>query len=194
MRDKVGRPGPTDREPGRIDLARLAEEVGAIVGDEASHGMSHALNTMDLAGRIAEIEGGDPFIVRAAAILHDIGRVNVFSDPEHGLSGARRAREILDRLDIRADRELICTIIARHDDPDDDPDAPIELTVVKDADRLELLRIAPDYLDLGRLTTDEALRQVPYALSLHYGAKSDRPDVKETMRRARLMLEGRRIS
>ncbi len=190
MRDKVEPFSP----PGSLFLAQLTDEVRAIVGDEASHGMRHALDTADLALRIGRIEGGDLFVIRAAALLHDIGRLNIFSDPEHGLRGARRAREILDRLDVTADRTLICTIIARHDQPDDDRDGPVELLVVRDADRLELLRIAPDYLDLGRLVTDEALRQVPYALSLHYGAKNDRPDVRETIARARETLESRRAS
>jgi hypothetical protein len=191
MRDKVGRFWPPDGAPDAAILSRLTDEVSTIVGDESSHGMNHALNTMDLAGRIGTVEGGDLFVIRAAALLHDIGRLNVFSDPAHGSRGAHRAREILDRLDVRADRTLICAIIARHDEADDDPNAPVELAIVKDADRLELLRIAPDYLDLTRLTTDESLRHVPYALSLHYGPKSDRPDVRETIRRAREILKGR---
>jgi hypothetical protein len=173
-------------------LDRLADEVRGIVGDEASHGMRHAVNTMDLAGRIGRVEGGDIFVIQAAALLHDIGRVNIFSDPEHGRRGAVLAREILDRLDVPADRALICLIIARHDDPQDNRDGPIELIVVKDADRLELLRIAPDYLDLGRLATREALLQVPYALSLYYEGRMEGPDIAATIGRARQMLEDRR--
>jgi putative nucleotidyltransferase with HDIG domain len=178
----------------QIYLDRIIDEVGGIVGDEASHGMRHAVTTMALAERIARVEGGDIFVIQAAALLHDIGRVNIFSDPEHGRRGAVRAREILDRLNVPADRALICLIIARHDDPADDRHQPIELTVVKDADRLELLRIAPTYLDLGRLATREALRQVPYALSLHYQDRMESPDVMETIGRAREMLESRRTS
>jgi hypothetical protein len=191
MRHKIDRGAPPDGPDDRDIVARLTDEVAAIVGDEASHGMGHALNTMDLAVRIGRVEGGDLLVIRAAALLHDIGRQNVFSDPDHGRRGARRARVILDRLDVPADRELICEVIARHDDPDDAPNGPVELAVVKDADRLELLRIAPDYLDLGRLITDEALRQVPYALRLHYGPGDDLPGVGETIRRAREIL-GRR--
>jgi putative nucleotidyltransferase with HDIG domain len=191
MRHQVDHGATADGRDDRTIVSRLVDEVAAIVGDEASHGMTHALNTMDLATRIGRVEGGDLVVIRAAALLHDIGRRNVFSDPDHGRHGARLAREILDRLDVPADRELICEIISRHDDPDDAPDGPIELAVVKDADRLELLRIAPDYLDLGRLITDEALRQVPYALRLHYGTPDDLPAVGETIRRAREILERR---
>jgi hypothetical protein len=172
-------------------LDRLAEEVKSIVGDEASHGMRHASNTMDLAEKIGRAEGGDIFVVQAAALLHDIGRQNIFFDPAHGARGAVLAREILDRLDVPTDRALICLIIARHDDREESPDGPIELTVVRDADRLELLRIAPDYLDLGRLATREALRQVPYALSLHYPDRMKAPDIKEIVKRSRKVLESR---
>jgi hypothetical protein len=172
-------------------LDRLADEVRAIVGDETSHGMQHAENTMDLAGRIGRAEGGDIFAIRAAALLHDIGRVNIFSDPAHGRRGAALAREILDRLDIPVDRTLVCLVIARHDDGEDDPGEPIELTVVKDADRLELLRIAPDYLDIDRLATREALRQVPHALRLHYPDGMEEPGVTATIERAHKLLAGR---
>ncbi len=175
-------------------LDRIIDEVGGIVGDEASHGMRHAVNTMELAGRIGRVEGGDIFVIQAAALLHDIGRLNIFSDPAHGRRGAVLARGILDRLGVPADRALICLIIARHDDPEDDRHGPIELTVVKDADRLELLRITPGYLDLGRLATREALRQVPYALSLHYEDRMESPDVTATICRAREILESRRTS
>lgn len=175
-------------------LERLAGEVRVIVGDEASHGMPHAVNTMALAERICRVEGGDSFVVRAAALLHDIGRVNIFSDPDHGPRGAAAARTILDRLDVPADRQLICLIIACHHDPENDPVQPLELTIVKDADRLELLRIAPDYLDLDRLATREALRQVPYALGLHYAQRMKDPDVTAMIERARNALESRRAS
>ncbi len=183
----MSHPVPSEREY----LNLLAAEVSRIVGDEASHGMQHALNTMDLAKRIGRVEGGDLFAIRIAALLHDIGRVNIFSDPEHGRRGAERAREILRQLTVPADHALICLIIERHDEPGDDRDEPIELAVVRDADRLELLRIAPAYLDLGRLVTREALRQVPYALGLHYGGEMKNPDVKAVIRRAREILESR---
>ncbi len=171
-------------------MSALVDEARSLLGDEASHGMRHALDTMELARRICAAEGGDPSVVRAAALLHDVGRTNIFSDPGHGSRGARIAREILDRLQVPIDRDLVCDVIARHDDPDDGPRCPRELVVVRDADRLELVRIAPGYLDLERLVTDEALRQVPYALSLHYGPSGD--GVAETIARARGVLEARR--
>jgi HD superfamily phosphodiesterase len=182
-------PRMAESEQRYLDL--LVNEVQAVVGDEASHGMRHAVNTMDLAKRIWRVEGGDLFVIQAAALLHDIGRVNIFSDPSHGRRGATLAREILDRLDIPTDRALICLIIARHDDREDDPDVPIELSVVKDADRLELLRIAPEYLELNRLVTLEALRQVPYALSLHYPDGIKTREVTATIEQARKILKDR---
>jgi HD superfamily phosphodiesterase len=174
----------------REHLDRIREEVKKIVGDEKSHGLLHALNTMELADRIGRVEGGDVLVIGAAALMHDIGRENIFHDPGHGRRGAARAREILDRLDVPTDRELVCDIIARHDDPIEREDQSIESAVVRDADRLELLRIGPDYLDLSRLITQEALRQVAHVLSLHYGSGGERrQDVAETIRRAHEMLD-----
>jgi hypothetical protein len=171
-------------------LERIREEVKRIVGDEKSHGLPHALNTMELADRIGRVEGGDLLVIGAAALMHDIGRENIFHDPDHGARGAARAREILDRLDVPTDRELVCEIIARHDDPGHGDDESIECTVVRDADRLELLRISPGFLDLSRLVTQEALRQVAHALWLHYGRGGKRrQDVTETIRRAHEMLD-----
>lgn len=181
---------PPVKDRRREHLDRIQEEVKRIVGDEKSHGLAHALNTMELAGRIGRVEGGDLLVIGAAALMHDIGRENIFHDPGHGRRGADRAREILDRLQVPTDRELVCEIIARHDDPIDEDDQSIECAVVRDADRLELLRIGPDYLDLSQLITKEALRQVAHALSLHYGrGRERRQDVAETIRRAHEILD-----
>lgn len=150
---------------------RLLYEVRRICGDEASHGIDHAGRTLDFALRIAKVEGGDDLVVGAAAILHDIGRENIFNDPGHGARGAEMAEKILRGIGADVDVEKVVDIIGRHDEPDEKEEGevkPRELAVLRDADRLELLRISPDYLDLTRLVTDEALRLVPYALSIHY--------------------------
>jgi putative nucleotidyltransferase with HDIG domain len=186
--------GTTDAAAVRQYLDRIKKEVVRISGDDQSHGAAHALRTKELARRIGAVEGGDLLVIQAAALLHDIGRATPFSDPGHGERGAKLAAEILERLAVPADRALICEIVARHDDEDDGRGGPIELVVVKDADKLELVRIAPDFLDPSRLVTEEALRQVPYALSLHYGQQMDRSDVKEAIGRAKDLLARRRAA
>ena len=150
---------------------RLLKEVKKICGDEPSHGVGHAMRTFDFACRIAKVEGGDIVVIGAAAILHDIGRENIFGDTGHGLRGAKMADEVLRDLKADLDVEKVVEIIGKHDEPGDmanGGEEPLELSILRDADRLELLRISPDYLELERLVTDEALRLVPYVLSLHY--------------------------
>ncbi len=156
-------------------LKRLMDEVRRICGDEQSHGVAHAERTLDFALRIAKAVGGDVEVITVAAILHDIGRENIFGDPGHGVRGAKIAGEILRKLeadiDVDIDVERVVDIIARHDEPGDEGQEggeSLELTILRDADRLELLRISPDYLDLERLKTNEALRLVPYVLNIHY--------------------------
>ncbi len=159
---------------------RLFVEVKRICGDEASHGVCHAMRTFDFACRIAKVEGGDMVVIGAAAILHDIGRKNIFGDTGHGLRGAKMADGILRGLKADIDVEKVVEIIGKHDEPGEDIQEgqcggePLELSILRDADRLELLRISPDYLELERLVTDEALRLVPYVLSLHYPKPEDK--------------------
>jgi len=159
----MGENDHTDKE-GKY-LRALEAEVMKILGDEPSHGIEHARRTMELAEAIALQEGGDRPTLKAAALLHDIGRRGIFADPGHGKRGADMALEILARIGAPWDREKIAELILHHDDPGDD--GPIDLVILKDADRLELFRVFPGYLDLERLATDTALLLVPYALRFH---------------------------
>jgi putative nucleotidyltransferase with HDIG domain len=174
-------------------LAALIGEVKRILGDEKSHGFAHAERTMDLAERISRVEGGDIDVIRAAALLHDIGRENIFGDPGHGKRGAEMSREILERLKVPWDVEKIVEIVARHDESGGGSgDEPIELVIVRDADRLELLRVSPEYLDLERLVTSESLRLVPYALGLHESDNDEwRHEAERTKKRAEEILRAR---
>ncbi len=63
---------------------------------ESSHDFDHVLRVLALAEQIARAEGGDLEVVRAAALLHDIGRAQEEATGEdHAMVGAARAREIL---------------------------------------------------------------------------------------------------
>jgi len=174
-------------------LALLTGEVKRILGDEKSHGFGHAKRTMDLAWRISMVEGGDIDVIRASALLHDIGRENIFGDPGHGKRGAKVSREILERLQVPWNIEKIVSIVAGHDESGEEgKNEPIELIIVRDADRLELLRVSPEYLDLERLVTLESLRLVPYALSLHESDEDGwRLEAERAKRRAEEILRER---
>jgi HD superfamily phosphodiesterase len=101
----------------------------------------HALRVLDHAEYILAREGGDPRVVVAAALLHDIGIIE--SERRHGSADARYqeeygppvAREVLQGIGFDSRSiEHVCRIIAKHHSGRD-IDTP-EFRIVWDADRL----------------------------------------------------------
>ena len=81
----------------------------------------HALAVLDYAELILKQEGGDPLVVKAAAVLHDIGIRE--AQKKHGSAGGKYqeiegppiARRILQSAGVEEDRlEHVCRIIADH--------------------------------------------------------------------------------
>ena len=98
----------------------LTEEMKKLFGDDQKR-INHALDVLKYAEQILLAEGGDPLVVKAAAILHDIGIHKAQS--KHGstagkfqeIEGPVIAREILAKHGIDAELiEHICQIIANH--------------------------------------------------------------------------------
>ncbi len=107
--------------------------------------IEHALAVLDYAEQIQTVEGGDPLVVKAAAILHDIGILQ--AEQKHGssagkyqeLEGPPIAEQILRKNDIDDDKiEHIGKIIANHHS-DRELDTT-EFRIVWDADRIVNLR------------------------------------------------------
>ena len=103
--------------------------------------IDHALAVLGYAQQILAEEGGDPLVVTAAAILHDIGIHE--AEEKHGsaagkyqeMEGAPIAREILQGLDVDGDRvEHVCDIVGNHHTPGGVD--TLEFRVIWDADRL----------------------------------------------------------
>ncbi len=119
---------------------RLIEEMKKVFGADRLR-ISHTLSVLDFARQIHEVEGGDPLIVKAAVILHDIGIKE--AEHKHGSSSGRYqeiegppiARDILTRCGISgSDIEHICKIVGSHHSGKDIE--TIEFRIVWDADRL----------------------------------------------------------
>ena len=133
---------------------RLIDEMKAVFGDD-SRRIRHALEVLEHAERILTAEGGDPLVVRAAAVLHDIGIQA--AERTHG-SGASRfqeiegppiARPILERLGVDAARaDHILRIIGTHHSARD-LDTP-EFRILWDADRLANLAEECETLDAAK--------------------------------------------
>jgi putative nucleotidyltransferase with HDIG domain len=108
-------------------------------GDERR--IEHALSVLDYAEQIQAEQGGDALVVKAAAILHDIGiaeaerKYNSSAPKYQEAEGPIVAKDILAKYDLdKADVEHICRIIANHHSARDID--TIEFKIVWDADWL----------------------------------------------------------
>ncbi len=108
-----------------------------------SHGWDHVERVTELAVRLARAEGADAFIVRLAAILHDIARAEEDAAPGttcHAEAGGREAREFLVGAgldDVRARQVADC--ILSHRFRKNIRPGSIEARVLHDADKLDAI-------------------------------------------------------
>jgi uncharacterized protein len=115
--------------------------------DDAVHGFDHVLRVYAMAERLAEAEGADLEIVRAAALLHDAGDgfASQADDPAlrqgHQHASAEFAARVL-RLEgwpeARVSAVLHCIRAHRFRD-DSEPPATLEAKVLFDADKLDAI-------------------------------------------------------
>ena len=124
----------------KVMREKLISRMKNVFGDDRKR-IEHALTVLDYAVQIQNVEGGDPLIVRAAAILHDIGiqeaerKYGSSTGKYQEIEGPPIAEEILKRYDISAEAiEHICRIIANHHSAKDID--TIEFRIVWDADQL----------------------------------------------------------
>jgi uncharacterized protein len=132
-----------------IDQAR--EHYGS---DDTAHDFDHVLRVHALAMRIAQAEGADLAVVSAAALLHDIARVEADRlGLCHAEMGAEQAREILaGRPPEKV--EAVAEAIASHRFRNAREPASLEAKVLYDADKLDAIGaigVARAYAIAGRL-------------------------------------------
>lgn len=98
----------------------LVDRMKQVFGTDQRR-IDHALAVLDYAERIRQVEGGDPAVVQAAALLHDIGIHE--AERRHGSAGGRYqeiegppiARGILESLGWgQAEIEHVCLIVGSH--------------------------------------------------------------------------------
>jgi uncharacterized protein len=108
-------------------------------GHESSHDFDHVLRVLALAERIARAEGGDLEVVRAAALLHDIGRAEEEATGEdHATVGAARAREILAGHPPEKVEAVVVAIASHRFRSGPPPETP-EARALFDADKLDAM-------------------------------------------------------
>mgnify|MGYP000598432710 CR=1 FL=1 len=122
---------------------RLIEEMKSYFGDKQGL-IDHTMGVYGYANQLHKTEGGDPLLVKAGAIYHDIGipeakRVHGSSAGKYQeIEGPPIARRILNKLDLDpASIDQICRIIANHHTAHDESTVKtIEFQIVWDADGL----------------------------------------------------------
>ncbi len=128
------------KDEANVMRERLIRDMMNVFGADQRR-INHALAVLDYAEQILLAQGGDPLVVKAAAILHDIGIHE--AQRKHGSSAGKYqeieglpiARNILEKYDL--DETLIsriCDIVANHHSAKD-IDTP-EFKIVWDADWL----------------------------------------------------------
>ncbi len=142
---------------------KLIELMKAQFGSDQRR-ITHSLLVLEQAERILHQEGGDPRLVVAAALLHDIGIPN--AERKHGSAAAPYqeeegppiARRLLEQVGFSA-HEIgqVCALIAHHHSGG--LDTP-EFRVIWDADHLVNLAQNPEHLSEQRVhkTVDKVLK------------------------------------
>ena len=112
--------------------------AGLFAGESSGHDAQHTLRVERNACRIAESEGGDLFLIRLAALLHDVDDGKLF-DTADSLAHARdfMTRQCLTAAEI----ERVCGIIrtVSFKGGHNAPPESIEGRIVQDADRLDAI-------------------------------------------------------
>jgi uncharacterized protein len=119
-------------------MLTIAEAKQYYEGADAVHDFDHVLRVLALAERIGRAEGADLEIVRAAALLHDVGREQAEADGlDHAAFAAARAREIL--LHQPAKIEAVAHAIAAHRFRTRPEPSTLEARTIFDADKLDAI-------------------------------------------------------
>lgn len=106
---------------------------------DAVHDFDHVLRVLRLAERIGQAEGADLEVVRAAALLHDLGRGQAkAAGADHAALAAERAKEILAGHPT-ARVEAVTHAIAAHRFRTEPEPATLEAKVLFDADKLDAI-------------------------------------------------------
>ncbi len=140
----------------------LIKEMKSVFANDQKR-IDHALAVLNYAKQILSAEGGDPLVVKAAAILHDIGiheaerKYSSSAGKYQEIEGSPIAREILLRYNL--DEGVIghiCKIIANHHS-DKDIDT-IEFRIVWDADWL--VNIPEEFPDKGKESLQKLIDKI----------------------------------
>jgi len=141
---------------------KLIDEMKKVFGEDTKR-INHALSVLDFAEKIQAAEGGDALVVKASAILHDIGiheaerKYNSSAGKYQEVEGPPIAERILKSCDISAGAmEHVCRIIANHHSAGDIDTT--EFRIIWDADNL--VNLQEELKDAGRQRIEKVINKV----------------------------------
>jgi uncharacterized protein len=112
--------------------------------DCAAHGMDHIMRVYNMSLTLAKGEKVDLEVLRAAALLHDIGGPREMADPtgktDHAVESAKMAGPILKKLGF-SDQKIVHVqaCIVSHRYRSDNRPQTLEAKILFDADKLDVL-------------------------------------------------------
>jgi len=155
----------------KMDLVEKTRKfVSSFLEEEpSSHDMGHINRVEALCLEIQKEEGGDPFILRLAALLHDVGVVKEHEEGgDHALYSAEIASEFLGKAGLEKELiEAVANCILTHRFSGGKSPETIEARILQDADRLDALGAVGIFraiLSMG------ALRMLKYTTGMDKGS------------------------
>lgn len=132
--------GMTPAEREKLELMK-AYAKDKLAGDYSGHDYSHACRVASMAGQICREEGGNLFVILAAAYLHDVIDDKVVIDPVGALSEllAFLKDTGVEEQESAAIRQIITGISFRQSLTKDRKIQSLEAKIVQDADRLDAI-------------------------------------------------------
>ncbi|MEM3585961.1 MAG: HD domain-containing protein [Candidatus Jordarchaeaceae archaeon] len=108
---------------------------------EGGHDYEHTLRVYSLCVKLAELEGADVEILKAASLLHDIARpLEKTESISHSVIGAEIARDILKQTGFPETKiEKVCKVIRTHRFSEGEEAQEIEEKILQDSDRLDAM-------------------------------------------------------
>jgi len=124
-----------------IDLIEKSTRAILEKQPNAGHDITHTIRVRELCLHIGHLEGGDPEILEASALLHDIGRPAELqkSGVDHAAVSARLAHGILKAAGFPDDKiPSVIYAIENHRYSSNIEPTSLEARILQDADRLDI--------------------------------------------------------
>jgi len=173
---------------------KLWREAEALL-TSPSHDKDHSRRVISYGLALQKIYGGDPEIITAAGILHDLGRADPkYKGEESAVESVRRARPILEQVGLPRERiDIVCQVIVEHDQPGLSP-STVEGQILKEADFLDgfgargILRSLVWSGERGE-STDEALERLRVKMPARIASLQFPESKREAQRQYRFVEE-----